>query len=174
MRMLTLVIIILIVSILSIWVYSQFTLKNVEKLIEKHYPVNNITVEELKEKRSSSDSSKILLFDTRSAEEYQMSHIPGAVRLDPDMKSQTIINEFGAKITNKQLIFYCSVGQRSSKIIERLLDGGVLTGSSVVANLRGGIFRWHNSGYQVVNNSGHTNKVHPYNRLWGRLLDGSQ
>ena len=39
------------------------------------------------------------------------------------------------------------------------------------ANLRGGIFAWHNRGHFLVDTHGATPYVHPYNRRWSKYLD---
>lgn len=39
-------------------------------------------------------------------------------------------------------------------------------------NLTGGIFKWMNDGYSVYNEDNQiTDRCHPYNKVWGRLLN---
>ena len=66
------------------------------------------------------------------------------------------------------VILYCSVGYRSEKAGEKLLEKGYKN----VLNLHGGIFEWKNSGYEVVDPKGeHTDRVHTYNKEWSEYLD---
>ncbi|MEL6718853.1 MAG: rhodanese-like domain-containing protein, partial [Bacteroidota bacterium] len=61
---------------------------------------------------------------------------------------------------------YCSVGYRSEKISEQLLEAGFKD----VSNLYGGIFEWKNQDHEVVDEKGATEKVHAYDRVWGFWL----
>ncbi len=78
--------------------------------------------------------------------------------------------EFKENFPNKNATYvvYCSVGVRSEKIGKKLMD----LGYTDVKNLSGGMFKWINEGYDVVDSAGRTTqKVHAYNRFWGLLLD---
>ena len=44
-------------------------------------------------------------------------------------------------------------------------------GFTRVYNLEGSIFKWANEHRPLVDRSGPASVVHPYNRIWGRLLD---
>ena len=153
------------------FIFSQFTLENVEKEIEKEYPITHVNINNLKEKLSSSDSSEYLLFDIREKEEYDKSHIHSAIWIDPDMSGNDFIDQYGAKIKRKHLVFYCSVGKRSSIFVERVLKKALTANRETIANLRGGIFRWYNNGFPVVNANGETDDIHPYNVYWGQLIE---
>ena len=80
--------------------------------------------------------------------------------------------EFAVDIAGKHVLLYCSVGQRSSSLADRVTDVVESAGGQGVANLQGGIFRWQGEGGPLVNADGPTDAVHPYNRFWGLLRPG--
>ncbi|TGE04103.1 rhodanese-like domain-containing protein [Hymenobacter fodinae] len=103
--------------------------------------------------------SGVVLLDTRSPEEYQVSHLPGARFVDFDgFKTAT----FQDVPRNLPVVVYCTVGARSEQVGARLRS----LGFQQVHNLYGGIFQWVNEGHAVYNQAGPTAKVHPYSALW--------
>jgi rhodanese-related sulfurtransferase len=107
----------------------------------------------------------VIILDTRSAEEFQVSHISGALFLDYDSFKPENIKNINKK---SKIIVYCSVGYRSERIGERLLK----LGFTDVSNLYGGIFDWINDGNPVVNTSGiRTDSVHTYNKEWSKWVE---
>lgn len=105
-----------------------------------------------------------ILLDVRSEEEFSVSHIPRAVRVDDEIESQ--LREMGVR-KDRDIVVYCSVGYRSAKMAEKLSAAGY----SQVRNLEGSIFAWTNQGRPLINAKGPTTKTHPYNRKWGRFLE---
>ena len=150
---------------------AQPALAAIEKTVALVHPVPNIAVGELEEKLASGDSAKLVLFDTRRLEEYKPSHIRLAIQLDPDMTAKEFIKKYGAEIKGKQVVFYCSVGYRSSIFVERVQERALASGALSLANLRGGIFRWYNENKALVDQRGGTDAIHPYDRFWGRLIE---
>ncbi|HAA11533.1 MAG TPA: rhodanese-like domain-containing protein [Cytophagales bacterium] len=109
-------------------------------------------------------SRNIALLDTRQLEEYEISHLPGASFVDYDAFSPDQITDLDR---NQPVVVYCSVGYRSERIGEQLQE----LGFSEVYNLYGGIFQWKNEGKIVVDTEGQeTDKVHTYNKHWGKWL----
>lgn len=107
---------------------------------------------------------KLLLLDTRSPEEYKVSHLPGARFLDFNSYTRHDLEKIP---TDTRIIVYCSVGYRSERIGEHLLKSG----HKNVQNLYGGIFEWKNKGFSVVNkNNVVTDSVHTYNKNWSKWL----
>ena len=107
---------------------------------------------------------KVVFLDTREKEEYLVSHIRDAVWVGyRDFSLQRV-----AGIPRQTpVVVYCSVGYRSEKIGEKLLQAGFTN----VHNLYGSIFEWVNQGYPVYNNqSQQTKRVHAYSRSWGIWL----
>ncbi len=121
--------------------------------------VDFITVADLAEEE------ELILLDTRAYEEYEVSHIKGAIWVGYDEFQPKMIEEFDK---NLKVVVYCSVGYRSEKIGERLKSLGFVD----VYNLYGGIFEWINKDqpvYDIDNNL--TDDVHAYSREWGIWLD---
>jgi len=116
-------------------------------------------------------SNEILILDTRPIEEYNVSHIPGALQVDPDIDSETFQIKFGTSLKDKTVIVYCSVGRRSSILGDRLQSTVLASGAISVQNMEGGLFGWHNDNRPLVDASGVTSDIHPYNAYWGRLIE---
>ena len=105
-----------------------------------------------------------IILDTREKEEFEVSHLPGAVWVGYDELQIDRINKLDK--TQKVLV-YCSVGYRSEKVGEKLQNMGFRD----VQNLYGGIFDWKHKGQIVVDSSGKsTERVHTYNRKWSQWL----
>ncbi len=112
-----------------------------------------------------------IIFDVREKHEFDVSHISGAIRVDPAIWTSTFISRYAKQTNGKKVIFYCSVGIRSSRLASRVGSRLLTSGAAKVANLEGGIFLWHRSRYKMVNAKGRTNKVHTFNSYWGKLLE---
>lgn len=144
-----------------------FTLAAVQADIENRFTrIEHISAAEM----TALPATDLLIFDTRPAAEYAVSHIENAYRIDPDMRAAAFSTQFGAAAQDKILIFYCSVGVRSSQLAEALLDD--LPGARGIYNLRGGLFGWHNEGRALVNAAGPTRAIHPFDNKWGQLIRG--
>lgn len=117
-------------------------------------------------------SQDTILFDVREPEEFEVSHIKGAIQLSPNIHPAEFIDRFAEQIEGKRLVFYCSVGRRSSQMVDTL-KGELASVAGVKAeNLAGGLFKWHNEGLPLVDNTGQgTEVIHPYNSYWSRLID---
>ena len=107
---------------------------------------------------------KPLLIDVRTKAEFDVSHLAGARRVEPGADPKTI-----SLPKDKAIVTYCSVGYRSAAFAKKLRDFGFTR----VENLEGSIFRWANENRPLMNEGGRTDKVHPYNGVWGMLLDSS-
>ena len=73
---------------------------------------------------------------------------------------------------------YCAVGYRSSLLIEQLFEHLEKTGQGdtkflELYNLEGAIFKWANEGRDLEQPGAakKTAVVHPYNAVWGKILD---
>ncbi len=107
---------------------------------------------------------EVNLIDVRETAEFKVSHIKGAKNDAYDNFRVKFLKNFTKQDT---IIIYCSVGYRSEKIAEKLQKAGYKN----VFNLYGGVFGWINKGFTVYNNKNEpTNKVHPYNKSWGKWL----
>jgi rhodanese-related sulfurtransferase len=102
-----------------------------------------------------------VLLDVRTKPEYEVSHIHGARRVDPEATANAINLP-----KNEPIVTYCSVGYRSGGFAKKLQDAGYTN----VQNMAGSIFQWANEGRAVERDGHRVNKVHPYNSTWGTLL----
>lgn len=118
----------------------------VERAVVLRYPsVPQIDADALQALSDGTES--LILLDVREADEFAVSRLPGAV-----------------------VVMYCSVGVRSSRLAERVQVTLAERGANVVANLRGGIFRWHGERRSLVDERGATDAIHGYDANWTRLL----
>ncbi|MEO1167879.1 MAG: rhodanese-like domain-containing protein [Pseudomonadota bacterium] len=117
-------------------------------------------------------SDEFVLFDVREADEFAVSHLPGAVLVDPGMSAAEFATRFGEKLEGKRAIFYCSVGVRSSILADRVAKLVQNSTGNTPVNLIGGLFKWRNEGRELVTDTGQpTGDIHPYDDYWGRLIE---
>lgn len=121
------------------------------------------SVKEVSVKEAADEQGEVLFLDSRSPEEYKVSHIKDARWVGYDDFDMERVKDIPK---NRKIIVYCSVGARSEKITGKLKKAGYTD----VANLYGGIFEWINEDHPVYNDSGKTDKIHPYNFFWGMWL----
>ncbi len=141
---------------------SQETLEQRLKNLYRH-TVPLIKPSELKQWQKNRED--FFLLDTRSAREYEVSHIEEAEFVDYENFQPEDVNHLPK---NQKVVVYCSVGYRSERIGEKLKE----LGFTEVYNLYGGIFEWKNQGYQVIDQQKQpTDRVHAYNRQWGKWLE---
>ena len=105
-----------------------------------------------------------VVLDARTDDEYAVSHLQGAVRMDPYKPSLRPLRGFSK---DTAIVLYSSVGYRGARVADFLARQGY----SQVYNLEGGEFRWANEGRPVFRQDRPTAEVHPYNPTWGLLLE---
>lgn len=112
------------------------------------------------------DSEKFhpLILDARSEEEYAVSHLRKARRID--INSDCTMTQALKEPKDSAIVVYCSVGYRSAKVAQQLKQEGF----SQVFNLEGGLFQWANEQRPLVHAGQPTQQVHPYNAVWGILI----
>ncbi|GIV30796.1 MAG: hypothetical protein KatS3mg029_0147 [Saprospiraceae bacterium] len=143
---------------------GQFTDEEFDEMAKKMSKGSapKISVEELQRKLPS----EIVLLDTRSREEYDVSHIAGARWVGYEAFD---LGKVAGLSVDTTIVTYCSVGYRSERIAEQLQKAGFRH----VYNLEGGIFGWVNKGNPVVDAAGRpVHKVHGYNAKWSKWLRG--
>lgn len=102
--------------------------------------------------------------DVREPDEYAVSHLPGAIQIAPDAPAEAVL----ARIDQtRPVVAYCSVGYRSSLLVQRLRAAGFTR----AVNLEGSIFAWANDGHPLESNGERVSVVHPYDSRFGRLLN---
>ena len=107
----------------------------------------------------------VVLLDTRTPEEYAVSHLPDARFVNYETFTPENVRDIPK---DAEVVVYCAVGYRSERVGEQLQEAGYQR----VQNLYGGIFAWKNQGHEVINPQGHpTDSVHTYNRRWSKWLE---
>lgn len=145
-------------------------LAKVEAKVDNDYQnVKQMSAAELEKLRNS--SKDLVIFDVREKSEFDVSHIEGAQQLDPGTWGWTFMRKYGERLKGKTIVFYCSVGVRSSKMAQRVQKELAAKGAKGIFNLRGGIFRWHNDKRPLMSVKGKTPYVHPYDKYWGKLVN---
>ena len=103
------------------------------------------------------------LLDVRSEEEFGISHLPGAIRIDyrrPLGGGQAVVDPA------RPVVVYCSTGYRSSVVARKLQQAGF----AEILNLEGGIFAWANAGLPLERDGQPASAVHPCLRLFSRMV----
>lgn len=144
------------------WAALPLSWERVNRWIERSFPeVPRVTTAELV--RELEASPELLLLDVRTEEEFAVSHLRGARRVEPG-SGAAVLAGVGK---DREIVTYCSVGWRSAKFAEALRENGYRR----VRNLQGSIFQWANEGRPVVRDGLEVSKVHPYDAKWGAMLD---
>jgi len=141
---------------------SSLSWKEVHDMVRRDFPdVAHLSVEELN-RRLESDAAPVL-FDVREEAEYNVSHLPGARRVQPGSNAAELIETLEP---DTPIVAYCSVGYRSSELVQKLTERGFTN----VKNLDGSIFAWANRGFPVERDGEEVREVHPFDDRWGTLL----
>lgn len=144
--------------------YGQTTIKEVLDQYNSH-SVTYISAEELQQKLHQKNN--IYLFDTREKIEYDVSHLKNAIWLGFKPMNEDVFNNINK---SARIVVYCSIGVRSEKIGEQLIELGFKN----VVNLYGGLFEWSNKGFPIYNDKGITSKVHAFDKFWGGFLTNAE
>ncbi len=149
--------------------FEPDTLEGIEaSLSERYTSFPHLTPKAVQEMMNKLEP--LILLDVRPPDEFNVSHLPGAIQIDPDADVIDVRRKLGQIPPKARVVFYCSVGSRSSKLAARVGKDLIAEGVSSIANLRGGIFAWHNDGKMAVNAQGPTWNVHPYDSCRAPLL----
>lgn len=134
-----------------------------KKMIERKYEDFPLIQPEVLESKLNKKAPLVIL-DTREKGEYAVSHIPGAFYFGYDTKNWKSLENVPK---DAEIIVYCSIGVRSQNIGKELNEKGYKN----VSNLYGGVFLWADQKRILEDNSGKsTNKVHGYNKYWGKWV----
>lgn len=154
-----------------------------QEIADDYADVTHISVATYK-----ADYADALVVDVRTQDEFERSHLPGALHAPTAQEIDVLRQQYPAR----DLVFYCTVGVRSSLAVRGLLAREAAARESTdtqgpadlgaqpesmgrVVNLAGSIFAWANQGEPLVNSSGPTRAVHPFNAWWGfRYLDSDR
>ena len=144
------------------------SLDAVVEAVSRAHPVGEIAGAALEDSLTAR-AERYVLFDVRPGTEFEVGHLNAAIRVDPDIDGDQFLAHHRKTVEGKTAVFYCSVGYRSSILVERILEA--TRDSMQLLNLQGGIFKWYNEGRAVYDSTGVSERVHPYNVFWGKLLD---
>jgi rhodanese-related sulfurtransferase len=152
------------------WLVPPVDLATIEQDVERRWP----QLEQMQRPHLGSiieaGAEGLVLFDVRESDEHTVSRLPGAIQIDPAMTATEFMSAHGDTVKGKGVVFYCSVGVRSSILAARVQEDLERAGAAKVLNLTGGIFGWHNDARPLVNSRGATDQVHGHDALWGRLV----
>ena len=134
--------------------------------IERRFPeVQWLKTEELARRLGDPVQTRPVVLDARTVDEFAVSRLQGALRIDPYRPSLRPLQGFRK---DTLVAVYSSAGYRGARVASWLTRAGY----SNVQNLSGGIFTWVNEGRPIFRGETPTAQVHPYDRYWGRLVDG--
>jgi len=140
---------------------------DLKRRLDNRFPeIPTLSTGELADRLRATDRSPPLLVDVRAHEEFEVSHLRGAIWAGTEKTQADLLKRTPP---DREIVFYCSVGWRSAQATERAMKAG----RSGVANLGGSIFQWANEGRPLVgmNEKTPTTFVHPYDDTWGHMLD---
>lgn len=124
--------------------------------------VRHLPPAQLSEWLAQSARARPLLLDVRSPEEFAVSHLPGAHRVEAGVGADEVL---AGVAPGQAIICYCAAGWRSSLLALRLARAG----HREVYNLEGAIFDWACEGRPLERNGEPARTVHPFNWM-GRLM----
>ena len=135
------------------------------RLVREAFPdVPQMSTQQLAAMRADDTAPDIVLLDARSATEFHVSHLPGAVLASNTRMALDALEAIDPKRT---VVVYCSVGYRSSRLADELRRKGFEN----VFNLEGSLFGWANEGRPLYRGEERVHQAHPFDEEWGPLLD---
>lgn len=135
-----------------------------EQSLRHRFPkVKWITTAQLADWLTDKKRQPPVLLDVRTEEEWNVSHLLEARRVDPRAPFEEVISGMPK---DAPIVTYCAVGYRSGTVATKLREAGFTN----VWNLEGSIFQWANEHRPLVREGQPVTTVHPYSSLWGRLL----
>ena len=135
------------------------------RLVRKAFPeVPQMTTRQLAAIQADDAAPYIVLLDARTATEFSVSHLPGAVLAS---NTRMALDALESTDPERTVIVYCSVGYRSSRLAADLRRRGFKN----VFNLEGSLFQWANEGRPLFLGDERVYQAHPYDEQWGQLLD---
>lgn len=147
--------------------FKSFSQGSIEDLLRKYNSgeVSYISVEELRMRQLKKE---VVIFDSRTREEYLVSHLENAIFIGVTKEDTSVFDTISQETP---IVVYCSLGIRSEDTAIWLQQLGFKN----VNNLYGGIFKWKNKNYPVVNTEGkETEKVHGFSPEWAKWLHNAE
>lgn len=132
--------------------------------IHDRFPdVPTISTEELAKELGRPPEERPALLDVRTVDEYDVSHLKGAIRVSPNERIGSAVRGLSKE---QRIAVYDSVGFRAASFARRLQQAGY----TEAKYLDGGIFKWANEGRSLYRGEKPVTVVHPSDSYWGQLL----
>ena len=128
---------------------------------EEHPGTEWISTAALAAQLARPEAQRPLLLDVRAPAEFALSHLHGAVRIEPGTTDLSQLS-----LRGRDVVVYCSGGYRSAELMPAVRGAGARS----VKNLIGGLFQWANEDRLLCDGDGRASRVHPYDAEWGRYL----
>lgn len=107
--------------------------------------------------------ARLVLFDTRTAPEFEISHISDAIRIEPGPGADARLAPHMKKAEGADVVLYCTIGARSAGVANDALDRLLAAGARSVQVLELGLIGWANANLPLVDaNERPTLLVHPF------------
>jgi rhodanese-related sulfurtransferase len=149
---------------LVVWHGRSLAFDLIQDVTARKFPATEwLDREEFARWRADSTRVQPIVLDARSPAEYTLSHLRGAVRIDPREPSLKSVAAFPR---DTPVVVYCRVGYRSARVGSWLRRQGFRT----VYDLAGGVFAWADEGRPLEADGRPATQVHPYSTSWGMLL----
>lgn len=137
----------------------------VRRLTVRRFPDTRwVSGAELARWREDPSRAQPVVLDARTLAEYDVSHLRGAVPIDP---YRPLLRPLRGMPKDTAILVYSSVGYRAARVARFLGRQGY----TQVFTLDGSIFRWANEGRPLVHQDRPTVLVHPYDERWGLMLE---
>lgn len=108
-----------IVSAVSPALADAAKLAALEDRLERRFDdVVHLTLDELALMQIDARAAPILI-DVRPEREFAVSHLEGAIRIAPNATAKEVEDALEVIAVGRPVVFYCSVGYRSSRLAER-------------------------------------------------------
>lgn len=116
---------------------------------------------------AASQLTNPIYLDAREAEEYAVSHLPGALHLGYNNLDLTTVERLDK---SRPVVVYCTVGYRSERAAKKLREAGF----TQVYNLFGSLYAWKLAGLPLEDAEGKsTDRLHTYSKKWGAFVPDS-
>lgn len=151
----------------GLWLsYPSWRLGQIADRVKTQYPdLPEITPAKLAAWRGTPSEAQPVVLDSRTREEFAISHLLNAHRVDGDAPLNPV--EDLPDDRNQAIVVYCNTGERSAAFARRLLQAGY----PKTMVMEGGIIRWANEGRPMQNETGAlVTLVHPGDEQAARLL----
>lgn len=108
-------------------------------------------------------AGRLIIFDVREQEEFRVSRLQGAFRVDQIAGFEPFLARVKRRASQATIVFYCTLGQRSGDFAQAVYHDLKALGVRDVFVLSGGIIAWHNERRPLVDAKGQTPYVHTFN-----------